>query len=167
MLAPIEIHAPRSVSDASGLLRHYGDDAAVYAGGTELLIVMKERLTPVNRLIDIKKIDGLREIAVDDDGTLTIGALATHREIARSSAGAGALAVLRRAGRDHRQYARAGGGNASAAISASPSRIPIRPPCWPRSKRRSRWNRPMAAARCRWRSSSTGCWKPTAVRTRS
>ncbi len=84
MLAPIEIHAPRSVSDASALLRHYGDDAAVYAGGTELLIVMKERLTPVNRLIDIKKIDGLREITVDAEGTLTLGALATHREIARN-----------------------------------------------------------------------------------
>ncbi len=84
MLSPIEIHAPRSVSDASALLRQYGDDAAVYAGGTELLIVMKERLTPVNRLIDIKKIDGLREIAVDAGGTLTIGALATHREIARN-----------------------------------------------------------------------------------
>lgn len=83
MLAPIEIHAPRTVSDASALLRHYGDDAAVYAGGTELLIVMKERLTPVNRLIDIKKIDGLRGIAVDGEETLTIGALATHREIAR------------------------------------------------------------------------------------
>jgi len=83
MLAPIEIHAPRTVRDASALLRHYGDEAAVYAGGTELLIVMKERLTPVNRLIDIKKIDGLREIAFDGAGTLTIGALATHREIAR------------------------------------------------------------------------------------
>lgn len=85
MLAPIEIHAPRTIPDASTLLRQYGDEAAVYAGGTELLIVMKERLTPVNRLIDIKKIDGLRAIAVDADGTLTIGALATHREIARNA----------------------------------------------------------------------------------
>lgn len=84
MLAPIEIHAPRTISDASALLRHYGDDAAVYAGGTELLIVMKERLTPVDRLIDIKKIDGLRDIALEEDGTLTIGALATHRDIARA-----------------------------------------------------------------------------------
>jgi carbon-monoxide dehydrogenase medium subunit len=84
MLAPIEIHAPRSISEASALLRRFGDDAAVYAGGTELLIVMKERLTPVNRLIDIKKIDGLREIGVDAEGTLTVGALATHREIARN-----------------------------------------------------------------------------------
>jgi carbon-monoxide dehydrogenase medium subunit len=84
MLAPIEIHAPRSIPEASALLRHYGDEAAVYAGGTELLLVMKERLTPVNRLIDIKKIDGLREIAVDAENTLTIGALATHRDIARS-----------------------------------------------------------------------------------
>lgn len=84
MLAPIEIYAPRSVADASALLRQFGDEAAVYAGGTELLIVMKERLTPVNRLIDIKRIDGLRGIAVDGEGTLTIGALATHREISRS-----------------------------------------------------------------------------------
>jgi carbon-monoxide dehydrogenase medium subunit len=83
MLAPIEIHAPRTIPDASALLRRYGDDAAVYAGGTELLIVMKERLTPVNRLIDIKQIDGLRGIAIDGEGTLSIGALATHREIAR------------------------------------------------------------------------------------
>lgn len=85
MLAPIEIHAPRTIADASTLLRRYGDQAAVYAGGTELLIVMKERLTPVDRLIDIKKIGGLREIAVDGDDTLTIGALATHREIARNA----------------------------------------------------------------------------------
>ena len=84
MLAPIEIHAPCTISDASALLRQYGDEAAVYAGGTELLIVMKERLTPVDRLIDIKKIDGLRDITFDDGGTLTIGALATHREIARA-----------------------------------------------------------------------------------
>ena len=84
MLAPIEIHTPRTISDASALLRQYGDEAAVYAGGTELLIVMKERLTPVNRLIDIKRIDGLREITIDDAGTLAIGALATHREIARN-----------------------------------------------------------------------------------
>ena len=40
MLAPIEIHAPRTIPDASALLRHYGDEAAVYAGGTELLIVI-------------------------------------------------------------------------------------------------------------------------------
>jgi carbon-monoxide dehydrogenase medium subunit len=84
MLAPIEIHAPHSIADASALLRRFGDEAAVYAGGTELLIVMKERLTPVNRLIDIKLIDGLRAIGVDAEGTLTIGALATHREIARN-----------------------------------------------------------------------------------
>lgn len=84
MLAPIEIHAPRTVSEASALLQHYGDEAAVYAGGTELLIVMKERLTPVNRLIDIKKIEGLRATAVDATGVLSVGALATHREIARN-----------------------------------------------------------------------------------
>ncbi|MEZ4504500.1 MAG: FAD binding domain-containing protein [Thermomicrobiales bacterium] len=132
MLAPIEIHAPRSVSDASALLRQFGDDAAVYAGGTELLIVMKERLTPVNRLIDIKKIDGLREIARDESGALTIGALATHRDIARSPL---VRSTRRTSPRWKESSPTRGCGRRapSEAISVSPNRIPIQPRCWPRS----------------------------------
>jgi xanthine dehydrogenase iron-sulfur cluster and FAD-binding subunit A len=85
MLEPFTIHQPVAVSEASELLNRFGPDAAVYAGGTELLVVMKERLAHFPHLVDIKRIPGLREIEYDEDSRmLTIGALATHREIERS-----------------------------------------------------------------------------------
>ena len=67
------------------MLAHFGPDAAVYAGGTELLIVMKERLAHFPHLIDIKRIPGLNEIAFDPERReLSIGAVATHRDLERS-----------------------------------------------------------------------------------
>jgi carbon-monoxide dehydrogenase medium subunit len=79
------IHQPETVAEASNLLSRLGPEAAVYAGGTELLVVMKERLTHFPHLIDIKRIPGLREIAYDQNRReLTIGAVATHRDIERS-----------------------------------------------------------------------------------
>ncbi len=82
MLRPFAIHQPTTVAEASGLMRDLGDDAAFYAGGTELLIVLKEHLASVDHLIDIKRIAGLNKIALSDEGnSLEIGALATHRAI--------------------------------------------------------------------------------------
>lgn len=85
MLEPFSILKPTTVIEASQLLREYGDNATIYAGGTELIYVMKEHLTSYSHLIDIKQIPGLGEIALSPDGkTLSIGALATHRQIERS-----------------------------------------------------------------------------------
>jgi carbon-monoxide dehydrogenase medium subunit len=82
MLEPFTIHQPPTVAEASELLMRFGDDAAVYAGGTELLVVLKERLAHFPHLIDIKRIPGLAEIAWDETRKrLTIGGLATHRQI--------------------------------------------------------------------------------------
>jgi carbon-monoxide dehydrogenase medium subunit len=84
MLRPFAIHQPTTVAEAASLLREFGDEATFYAGGTELLIVLKEHLASVDHLIDIKRIPGLNQIALADDGTsLMIGALATHRAIER------------------------------------------------------------------------------------
>lgn len=85
MLDRFTLHQPDSVASASQMLEHFGDEAAIYAGGTELLVVLKERLAHFPHLIDIKRIPGLREIAFDPaSGHLRIGALATHRDIERS-----------------------------------------------------------------------------------
>ena len=67
------------------MLARFGPDAALYAGGTELLIVMKERLAHFPHLIDIKRIPGLQEITFDAARReLSIGAVATHRALERS-----------------------------------------------------------------------------------
>ena len=40
-LRPFQLHEPTTVEEASRLLEEYGDEAAFYAGGTELLLVLK------------------------------------------------------------------------------------------------------------------------------
>jgi aerobic carbon-monoxide dehydrogenase medium subunit len=85
MLRPFELHQPTTVEEASRLLGRYGDDAGFYAGGTELLLVMKEGLLRYTHLVDLKTIPGLDRIAYDTAAnTLRIGALATHAAVERS-----------------------------------------------------------------------------------
>lgn len=83
-LAPFRLHRPATVAEATSLLHELGDETAVYAGGTELLLLLKLQLTQASDLIDLKRIPGLDTISVDDEGTLSIGATATHRRIERS-----------------------------------------------------------------------------------
>jgi carbon-monoxide dehydrogenase medium subunit len=75
---------PSSLAEAFVVFADAGGDAAWYAGGTELLQVMKMGLARVGTLIDLKGLPELRGIAVRNDGALVIGAAATHREIERS-----------------------------------------------------------------------------------
>jgi hypothetical protein len=56
------LEEPETVKEASDLLGQYGESARVYAGGTELLLAMKEGLIRYERLINIKRIPGLNEI---------------------------------------------------------------------------------------------------------
>jgi aerobic carbon-monoxide dehydrogenase medium subunit len=81
-LAPFELHRPGSVAEATELLERLGDDAVVYCGGTELLLVAKLGLTDFSALVDVK---GIPELAgVSANGELRIGAAVTHRELERS-----------------------------------------------------------------------------------
>ncbi len=83
-LAPFELHRAGSVAEAAGLLTELADDAVIYAGGTELLLLMKLGFAAYGHLVDIKPIEELHGITLID-GTLRIGAAVTHREIERSS----------------------------------------------------------------------------------
>ncbi len=49
MLQPFRLEEPEPTSEASALLARYGDSAKLYAGGTELLLVMKEGLLQYER----------------------------------------------------------------------------------------------------------------------
>lgn len=65
------------------MLQHYGEEAGIYAGGTELLLAMKHSALNYRHLIDLKVVTGLDSIAARN-GSLEIGATATHRNIERS-----------------------------------------------------------------------------------
>jgi aerobic carbon-monoxide dehydrogenase medium subunit len=92
-LPVFELHRAQSVEEASEILRRYGDDAAVHCGGTELLLLLKLGFASYGHLVDIKPIEQLRGISLEN-GTLVVGATVTHREIERSTVVAESLPAL-------------------------------------------------------------------------
>jgi carbon-monoxide dehydrogenase medium subunit len=82
MLKRFRLEEPESVKEACELLGRFGENAKVYAAGTELLLAMKEGLAHYERLVNIKKL-GLNQIK-RDNGTIRIGALCTHRQLETS-----------------------------------------------------------------------------------
>ncbi len=71
---------PASVEEAIGLLTHYGPEARVLAGGTDLIVQMKmERLAP-RYLVSIGRVPGMEGIAVQD-GNTHIGARTSIRTL--------------------------------------------------------------------------------------
>ena len=86
MLRPFRLHEPETVGDAVGLLQQYGEEASLYAGGTELLLAMKEGLLRYGHLLNVKTIPGLAELRYDEGaGVLRIGSSVTHRALERSA----------------------------------------------------------------------------------
>jgi carbon-monoxide dehydrogenase medium subunit len=82
-LPPFELHRPRSVEEATELVERYGEDAAFYCGGTELLLLLKLGFASFGHLIDLKWIEELAEVRAENGG-LVIGAATTHRGLERS-----------------------------------------------------------------------------------
>jgi carbon-monoxide dehydrogenase medium subunit len=81
-LPAFDLHRARSVEEASELLDRYGDDAAVYCGGTELLLLLKLGFAAFGHLVDVKGIDELRGVRAEK-GAMVIGAGVTHRALER------------------------------------------------------------------------------------
>ena len=75
--------AAKDVTDAVALLAEHGAGAKVLAGGTDLLADLKFAPHHPDIIVDISRLDELKDIEVADDG-LHIGALVTHSEIMRS-----------------------------------------------------------------------------------
>jgi carbon-monoxide dehydrogenase medium subunit len=82
-LPPFDLHRPQSLDEATDLAMHYGEDAAFYCGGTELLLLLKLGFASFGHLIDLKGIAELGGIR-GDNGDLVVGAAVTHRQLERS-----------------------------------------------------------------------------------
>jgi carbon-monoxide dehydrogenase medium subunit len=82
-LPPFVLHRPSSFDEVDDVLSQHGDDAVVYCGGTELLLVLKLGLAAYPNLVDLKGIPELR-VFEERDGTLRVGAAVTHRELESS-----------------------------------------------------------------------------------
>jgi aerobic carbon-monoxide dehydrogenase medium subunit len=80
LLRPFALDRPETLEEAAAVLTEHGGGAALYAGGTELLLLMKEGLVRVQRLVDVKRVRGLADIRAED-ATVVIGATARHRAV--------------------------------------------------------------------------------------
>jgi carbon-monoxide dehydrogenase medium subunit len=76
-----EYHEPATLDEAIALLAARSPHAQVLAGGTDLLVELKEQLRRADCVVNIKKIPGLAGFAYDAKTGLRIGALATAREL--------------------------------------------------------------------------------------
>ena len=84
MLPQLKLAQPTSIAEASQALGDFGEKAKIYAGGAELLLLLRQKLLAAEILIDIKKIAGLHEIRAGDGG-IEVGACVTHHALANDS----------------------------------------------------------------------------------
>jgi CO/xanthine dehydrogenase FAD-binding subunit len=84
MIPSFDYKIPRTLKEACDLLWDSGGKAKLIAGGTDLVIRLRNGDLKPQSLIDITHITELREIE-EKDGKISIGAAVTHSEIASSA----------------------------------------------------------------------------------
>jgi carbon-monoxide dehydrogenase medium subunit len=79
-----EYHKPKSLPQAVEILSRNGKNAAVLAGGTDLLVWMKEGLRAPSAVVDVKGIPELHRLEMSED-SLLVGACVTFTELLESA----------------------------------------------------------------------------------
>lgn len=74
---------PKSLEEAVDFLAEHGEESKVMAAGTDLLVQMKHRQVSPKYVVSLGRIPNLSSIE-DGDGSVRIGALATHHAVERS-----------------------------------------------------------------------------------
>ena len=73
---------PKSLEEALTLLAKYGEKARLIAGGTDVIVMIKQKAMAPDVLISLQGIPGLDQIKFN--GSLSIGPMVTHRAIEKS-----------------------------------------------------------------------------------
>jgi carbon-monoxide dehydrogenase medium subunit len=84
MLSQLKLVQPTTVHEASKALAGFGEKAKIYAGGAELLLLLRNGLLQSEVLVDVKKIERLHRIT-SDNGMMRVGACVTHHALENSS----------------------------------------------------------------------------------
>lgn len=81
-----QLHNPTTLDEAFNLLNTHGEDARVMAGGTALVIQMKQRLAQPEHVISLRRVEGFGNIEESSNGSkgLKIGALCSQQQVATS-----------------------------------------------------------------------------------
>lgn len=78
-MKPCEYYAPETLDQVFEHLQKFGEDGKVIAGGTALVIMMKQSLVRPAALISLRNLPEFRHIR-RENGALALGSLVTHRE---------------------------------------------------------------------------------------
>ncbi|MGZ8522235.1 MAG: FAD binding domain-containing protein, partial [Candidatus Binatia bacterium] len=131
-----DFYQPATLQEASRLLKDNGPGGRFLAGGTDLVIAMKEKGLLPRYIVDLKRVPGLAGIRENSDGSITLGALTTlytietsalikrkYPFLAQSAAEVGSIQI--------RNRATIGGNMANASPSAdtSPALIALNATC--------------------------------------
>lgn len=76
---------PISIAEASQMLTAHAENCRMMAGGTALMLALRQRMISPTHIISLRNIRELRGITYDDKLGLRIGALTLHAELARSA----------------------------------------------------------------------------------
>jgi len=120
----MKYESPQTVEAAVALLAAEGPSAKVFAGGTDLMVLMNEELIEPTLLVDIKKIAEARQITFGDD-FVQIGAAVTGAEMGEheklKAAWPGVVEAVELIGSDQVQGRATIGGNLCNASPAADS----------------------------------------------
>ncbi len=83
-LPPFEYLEPSTLQYALYILNRYGESASILAGGTDLLVQMRDGKKTPKYVVNIKKIPQLEGIRLENEGVV-IGALTTVNKIHESN----------------------------------------------------------------------------------
>ncbi|MDC6451480.1 xanthine dehydrogenase family protein subunit M [Alphaproteobacteria bacterium] len=75
-----KFYKPDNISKAVSLMKDFGEEARVIAGGHSLIPIMKQRLTDIKHLIDLSGINEIKGINITGD-EISIGAMTTQVEL--------------------------------------------------------------------------------------
>lgn len=84
-LTRFDHHAPRTLDEALRLVAEAGDRGALVGGGTDLFPGMKRGLFEPKAVVSLRQVRELHGIRGNPDRGLTIGAMATLREVAENA----------------------------------------------------------------------------------
>ena len=84
ILPKFELCLPQNIQELLEDLKTFGDNAAILAGGTDLLVRMKSGSMSPDVVISLANIDGLDTIEYDETKGLSIGAMATVNQVTAS-----------------------------------------------------------------------------------
>lgn len=76
---------PSTVVEACRMLADLGDECRAMAGGTALMLAMRQRMLSPTHIVSLARIDALRGIDFDPVHGLRIGALSRHCDVAGSA----------------------------------------------------------------------------------